>query len=209
PCIEHAAWAQFLPQQDLLHRRLYACAQRAIIMSNTVGDFILQRLTDWGIHRVFGYPGDGINGLMGAMGRATDRFDYVRVRHEEMAAFMAGGHAKFTGEVGVCIATSGPGAIHLLNGLYDAKLDHMPVVAIVGQQARTALGSDYQQEVDLPALFKDVASYVETIVAPAQARHVVDRAIRIAAAERTVTCVIVPNDIQEMPAVRRPPRVHG
>lgn len=178
-------------------------------MSNTVGDFILQRLTDWGIHRVFGYPGDGINGLMGAMGRAADRFDYVRVRHEEMAAFMAGGHAKFTGEVGVCIATSGPGAIHLLNGLYDAKLDHMPVVAIVGQQARTALGSDYQQEVDLPALFKDVASYVETIVAPAQARHVVDRAIRIAAAERTVTCVIVPNDIQEMPAVPSPPRVHG
>jgi pyruvate dehydrogenase (quinone) len=178
-------------------------------MSSTVGDFILQRLTDWGVRRVFGYPGDGINGLMGAMGRAADRFDYVRVRHEEMAAFMAGGHAKFTGEVGVCIATSGPGAIHLLNGLYDAKLDHMPVVAIVGQQAITALGSDYQQEVDLQSLFKDLAAYVQTIVAPAQARHVVDRAMRIAAAERTVTCIIVPNDIQDMPAVESPPRVHG
>ena len=178
-------------------------------MSQTVGDFILQRLTDWGVKRVFGYPGDGINGIMGAMGRASDRFDYVRVRHEEMAAFMAGAHAKFTGEVGVCLATSGPGAIHLLNGLYDAKMDHMPVVAIVGQQARTALGSDYQQEVDLQNLFKDVTGYVETLTAPAQVRHVIDRAMRIAAAERCVTCVIVPNDLQEMKAVPSPPRAHG
>jgi pyruvate dehydrogenase (quinone) len=178
-------------------------------MSETVADFILQRLTDWGIRRVFGFPGDGINGIMGAMGRAADRFDYVRVRHEEMAAFMAGGHAKFTGEVGVCLATSGPGAIHLLNGLYDAKMDHMPVVAIVGQQARSALGSDYQQEVDLQNLFKDVAGYVETLTVPAQVRHVMDRAFRIAAAERCVTCVIVPNDLQEMKAVSSPPREHG
>jgi pyruvate dehydrogenase (quinone) len=144
------------------------------IMSKTVADFILQRLTDWGITRIYGYPGDGINGIMGAMGRASERFDYVRVRHEEMAAFMAGAHAKFTGEVGVCLATSGPGAIHLLNGLYDAKMDHMPVVAIVGQQARTSLGSDFQQEVDLQTLFKDVTNYVETLMAPAQARHVID-----------------------------------
>ena len=100
-------------------------------MSQTVADFILQRLTDWGIKRIYGYPGDGINGIMGAMGRAEKRFDYVRVRHEEMAAFMAVAHAKFTGEVGVCLATSGPGAIHLLNGLYDAKMDHMPVVACI------------------------------------------------------------------------------
>ncbi|HEY9131970.1 MAG TPA: thiamine pyrophosphate-requiring protein [Dyella sp.] len=178
-------------------------------MSEKVGDFILHRLTEWGIKRIFGYPGDGINGLMGAMGRAADRFDYIRVRHEEMAAFMAGGHAKFTGEVGVCMATSGPGAIHLLNGLYDAKLDHVPVLAIVGQQARTALGSDYQQEVDLQALFKDLAAYVETIVVPAQARHVIDRAMRIAAAERAVCCVIVPNDIQEMESAASPPRTHG
>lgn len=178
-------------------------------MAAIVGDFVLQRLSEWGVKRVFGYPGDGINGLMGAMGRAADRFDYVRVRHEEMAAFMACAHAKFTGEVGVCFATSGPGAIHLLNGLYDAKMDHMPVLAVVGQQARAALGSDYQQEVDLQNLFRDVASYVETAVAPAQVRHIVDRAMRIAAAERTVTCIILPNDVQEMEAVESPPRAHG
>lgn len=178
-------------------------------MKYTVADFVLERLTAWNVERVFGYPGDGINGLMGAMGRATDRFDYVRVRHEEMAAFMACGHAKFTGELGVCLATSGPGAIHLLNGLYDARMDHVPVLAVVGQQPRSVLGSDYQQEVDLPSLFKDVARYVQTITTPAQARHVVDRAIRIALAERTVCCVIVPNDVQELPAMPHPPRKHG
>ena len=178
-------------------------------MTDTIGDFILQRLSDWGVRRVFGYPGDGINGLMGAMGRAADRFDYVRVRHEEMAAFMAGGHAKFTGETGVCMATSGPGAIHLLNGLYDAKMDHVPVLAIVGQATRTALGSDYQQEVDLQTLFGDVCDYVHTVVSPVQVRHVLDRALRIAAAGRCVTCVIVPNDLQEKPAVPHPPRKHG
>ncbi|HET7300424.1 MAG TPA: thiamine pyrophosphate-binding protein, partial [Oleiagrimonas sp.] len=178
-------------------------------MSDTVGDFILQRLSDWNIRQIFGFPGDGINGLMGAMGRAEDRFNYTRVRHEEMAAFMACAHAKFTGELGVCFATSGPGAIHLLNGLYDAKMDHMPVLAVVGQQARTSLGSDYQQEVDLQTLFKDVSGYVETVMAPAQARHVLDRAIRIAKAERCVTTVILPNDLQEMDAVASPPRSHG
>ncbi|MDX1549908.1 MAG: thiamine pyrophosphate-binding protein, partial [Lysobacter spongiicola] len=147
-------------------------------MSQTVGDFLLQRLSDWGVKRIFGYPGDGINGIMGALDRASDRFHYVRVRHEEMAAFMATAHAKFTGEIGVCMATSGPGAIHLLNGLYDAKADHVPVVAIVGQQAVTALGSDYQQEVDLKTLFKDVTNYLEQINKPAQLQHVVDRAFR-------------------------------
>lgn len=176
---------------------------------DTVGDYILHRLSDWGVRRLFGYPGDGINGLMGALGRAEDRFDYVRVRHEEMSAFMAGGHAKFTGEVGVCFATSGPGALHLLAGLYDAKTDHMPVVAIVGQQVTASLGSDFQQEVDLQTVFNDVADYVQTIYAPAQARHVVDRALRIAYAERTVTCIIVPNDVQMMEAVASPPRTHG
>jgi pyruvate dehydrogenase (quinone) len=182
---------------------------RTCAMTDTIGDFILQRLSEWGVRRVFGYPGDGINGLMGAMGRAADRFDYVRVRHEEMAAFMAGGHAKFTGETGVCMATSGPGAIHLLNGLYDAKMDHMPVLAIVGQATRTALGSDFQQEVDLQTLFGDVCGYVQTVMSPVQVRHVLDRALRIAAAERCVTCVIVPNDLQERPAVPSPPRKHG
>jgi pyruvate dehydrogenase (quinone) len=174
-----------------------------------VGEFIWQRLSAWGVKRVFGYPGDGINGLMGALERVKDKFDYVRVRHEEMSAFMACGHAKFTGQVGVCLATSGPGALHLLTGLYDAKMDHVPVVAIVGQQKTTSLGSDFQQEVNLQAVFQDVSSYVETISTPAQARHVIDRAMRIAVAERTVTCVIVPNDVQIMPAVTSPPRSHG
>ena len=179
-------------------------------MSEKVSDFLLQRLGNWGIRRIYGFPGDGINGIMGAMDRAGDRFELVRARHEEMTAFMACAHAKFTGQVGVCLATSGPGAIHLLNGLYDAKLDHQAVVAIVGQQARSALGGQYQQEVDLVSLFKDVAGdYVQMITVPAQARHVVDRAVRIATAERTVTCIIVPNDVQEMDAVEVPPRAHG
>jgi pyruvate dehydrogenase (quinone) len=179
-------------------------------MSETVGDFVWKRLSEWGIRRVFGYPGDGINGLLGALDRASDRFDFVQVRHEEMAAFMASAHAKYTGEIGVCLATSGPGAIHLLNGLYDARLDHMPVLAIVGQQARAALGGHYQQEVDLQNLFKDVAgAFVQQASVPAQVRHLIDRAMRIAIAERRITCVILPNDLQEMPAVEVPPRAHG
>jgi pyruvate dehydrogenase (quinone) len=179
-------------------------------MSATVGDFVIKRITQWGLKRIYGYPGDGINGLIGAIDRASDKIEYIQVRHEEMAAFMACAHAKFTGEVGICLATSGPGAIHLLNGLYDAKLDHQPVVAIVGQQARAAIGGDYQQEVDLLTLFKDVAhEYVHMASSAAQIRHLVDRAIRIARAERTVTCIIVPNDLQEMPAVPDPPRAHG
>ena len=178
-------------------------------MSQTVADQLLERLSQWGVHRVFGYPGDGINGIMGAVGRRAEDFDYIRVRHEEMAAFMAGAHAKFTGQVGVCLATSGPGAIHLLNGLYDAKLDHMPVLAIVGQQASTSLGSDYQQETDLHALFKDVSAYVETVVTPAQLRHVLDRALRVAMAEKSVATVIIPNDVQQMPAVESPPHKHA
>jgi pyruvate dehydrogenase (quinone) len=179
-------------------------------MAETVGDFVIKRITEWGLKRIYGYPGDGINGLIGAIERAGDRIEYIQVRHEEMAAFMACAHAKFTGEVGICLATSGPGAIHLLNGLYDAKLDHQPVVAIVGQQARAALGGDYQQEVDLLSLFKDVAhEYVHMASSPSQVRHLVDRAIRIARAERTVTCIIFPNDLQETPAVADPPRAHG
>ena len=176
----------------------------------TVSDFILKRLTSWNVRRVFGYPGDGINGLMGAFERAGDAFEFVQVRHEEMAAFMACAHAKFAGEVGVCMATSGPGAIHLLNGLYDAKLDHQPVVAIVGQQASFGLGGSYQQEVDLLSLFKDVAhEYCHMATHPAQVRHLLDRAVRIALSERTVTCLIIPNDIQEMKAVEEPPHEHG
>lgn len=179
-------------------------------MADTVSDFLLRRLSEWDVKRIYGYPGDGINGIMGALNRAGDRMQLVSVSHEEMAAFMACAHAKFTGEVGVCLATSGPGAIHLLNGLYDAKMDHQPVVAIVGQQARAALGGSYQQEVDLVSLFKDVANeFVHMVSDPAQMRHLVDRAIRIALAERTVTCIIIPNDVQEMDAVEQPPRAHG
>src|SRR6185437_1599855 len=178
-------------------------------MRKTVSDFLLSRLTEWGIKRIYGFPGDGINGILGALNRAGDEFEFIQVRHEEMAAFMACGHAKFTGEVGVCLATSGPGAIHLLNGLYDAKLDHQPVVAIVGQSARTAIGGSYQQEVDLTTLFKDVASeYVEVVMSPEAMRHIIDRAIRIARAERAPTCVIVPNDLQEMP-YEKPARAHN
>ena len=179
-------------------------------MAMTVSDQLLQRLHEWGIRRVYGYPGDGINGLMGAFDRIGEKMHFIQARHEELAAFMATAHAKFTGEVGVCMATSGPGAIHLLNGLYDAKADHQPVVAIVGQQARAALGGDYQQEVDLVSLFKDVAhEYVHMATVPAQMRHLVDRALRIARDMRTVTCIIVPNDLQEMEAVDKPPRQHG
>jgi pyruvate dehydrogenase (quinone) len=178
-------------------------------MAETVADFAVARLFDWGVRRIYGYPGDGINGFLGALGRAEDKLDFIQVRHEEMAAFMACAHAKFTGDVGVCLATSGPGAIHLLNGLYDAKLDHQPVVAIVGQQARTAIGGDYQQEVDLITLFKDVAhEYVHMATTPEQVRHLVDRAMRIAKVERTVTCIIFPNDLQELDAAE-PSRRHG
>ena len=179
-------------------------------MAQLVADFILERLTNWGVRRIYGYPGDGINAFLGAFDRADGDPEFIQVRHEEMAAFMACGHAKFTGEVGVCIATSGPGAIHLLNGLYDAKLDHQPVVAIVGQQAMASLGGDYQQEVDLTTLFKDVAhEFVHMATDPAQVRHLVDRAVRIALDQRTVTCVIVPNDLASEKAVAAPPHEHG
>ena len=178
-------------------------------MAELVADYFLKRLREWGVHRIYGYPGDGINAFLGALDRADGDPDFIQARHEEMAAFMACGHAKFTGEVGVCMATSGPGAIHLLNGLYDAKLDHQPVVAIVGQQKRMSLGGEYQQEVDLNTLFKDVSEYVQVCMEPAQARHLVDRAVRIAKAERAVCTLIFPGDVQEEKAVPSPPREHG
>src|SRR3954453_13598904 len=179
-------------------------------MSQTVASYMLSRLSEWGVKRVFGYPGDGINGLMGAWHEHEDELDFIQCRHEEIAAFAATAEAKVTGDVAVCMATSGPGAIHLLNGLYDAKLDHQPVVAIVGQQAMTALGGDYQQEVDLTTLFKDVAhEYVHMATDPAQVRHLVDRAVRIALDQRTVTCIVVPNDLAGEKAVETPPHEHG
>jgi len=178
-------------------------------MSINVSDFVWQRLQEWGIKRVYGYPGDGVGGLDVALEKVKDSLQYIQVRHEEMAAFMASAHAKFTGQVGLCYATSGPGAIHLLTGLYDAKMDHVPVVAVVGQQARTAIGAHYQQEVDLQSLFKDVAGdFVATASVPSQLRHLIDRAVRIASTKRTVTCVIIPNDLQEL-TYEDPPLVHG
>jgi pyruvate dehydrogenase (quinone) len=184
-------------------RRLYRAEGP---MADTVSDFLWERLRDWNVRRIYGYPGDGINGLMGAVARTADTLEFVQARHEEQCAFMACGHAKFGGGLGVCLATSGPGAIHLLNGLYDAKLDHVPVLAIVGQQARTSLGGSYQQEVDLHALFQDVAKeYTQTISAPEQLPNAVDRAVRIALSQRSPTCLIFPYDVQDLKAVRHTP----
>ncbi len=172
-------------------------------------DFILQRLTQWGIHRVFGYPGDGINAMLGAFDRAGGDPEFIQARHEEMGAFMATAHAKFTGEIGCCIATSGGGTIHLLNGLYDAKLDHQPVVAIVGQQKRISLGAAYQQEIDPISLYKDVSEFVQVCMVPAQARQLVDRACKVALSNRTVATMILPDDVGEAQAEPSPPRMHG
>jgi pyruvate dehydrogenase (quinone) len=178
-------------------------------MSETVGAYILKRLHEHGVERIYGYPGDGINGILGGFHEHGEDVEFVQTRHEEIAAFAASAQAKLTGEVAVCMATSGPGAIHLLNGLYDAKLDHQPVVAIVGQQKRMSLGSNYQQEVDLNTLFKDVASeFVQTCMEPSQARHLIDRAVQVAKASRSVTAVIVPEDVQEA-EYEEPERVHG
>jgi pyruvate dehydrogenase (quinone) len=179
-------------------------------MGKLTADFVLERLAENGVKRIYGYPGDGINAIIGALERHKDKLKFVQVRHEEQAAFMACAHAKWTGEVGVCLATSGPGAIHLLNGLYDAKLDHQPVLAIVGQQPRIGLGGSYQQEVDLFTLFKDVANeYVQMATEATQIRHLIDRAHRIALDQRTVTALIIPNDLAEEPAKEEPPREHG
>ena len=164
-----------------------------------VADYLLERLRSWGVEKVFAYPGDGINGILAAWGRADNKPKFVQSRHEEMSAFEAVGYAKFTGRFGVCMATSGPGAVHLLNGLYDAKLDHVPVVAITGQTSRPAMGGSYQQEVDQLALFKDVASeYVQMVTVPEQLPGVLDRAIRVALAERAPTAIIIPSDVQEL-----------
>lgn len=178
-------------------------------MAMTVGDFLVERLYQWGVRRIYGYPGDGINGVFGALNRANEKIRFIQARHEEMAAFMASADAKFSGGLGVCIATSGPGATHLLTGLYDARMDHMPVLAITGQQARTAMGAHYQQEVDLASMFKDVAgAFVQQAAEPAQVRHLIDRAIRTALGQRAVTAIILPNDLQEM-EYSEPPRAHG
>jgi pyruvate dehydrogenase (quinone) len=168
-------------------------------MADTVADVLLARLREWGVKQVFGFPGDGINGLLAAWARADNRPQFVQARHEEMSAFEAVGFAKFSGDVGVCVATSGPGAVHLLNGLYDAKLDHVPVVAIVGQTERSAMGGSYQQEMDLLSLFKDVCSdYIQMCTVPQQLPNLIDRAIRIAMSEHAPTCIVIPSDVFEL-----------
>ncbi len=177
-------------------------------MAQNVSEYVWKRLSEWGLDRVYGYPGDGVGGLDVALEKAKSFMQYVQVPHEEMGAFMASAHGKFTGQPGLCYATSGPGATHLLTGLYDAKLDHTPVVAIVGQQARISLGASFQQEVDLQNLFSDVCEYVMTASVPGQVRHMVDRAVRIASAKRCVTCIILPNDLQLLD-YEEPPHTHG
>ncbi|MEU8256440.1 thiamine pyrophosphate-requiring protein [Micromonospora inaquosa] len=177
----------------------------------TVADHIVSRLFSWGVHRYFGYPGDGINGMTSALQRTNGRAQFIQVRHEETAGFAASAHVKYGGgPLGCALVTSGPGAIHLLNGLYDAKLDHQPVVALVGHTATTAEGGGYYQEVDLLALYKDVAAaFLAQLDNPAQVRHLVDRACRTALARRTVTALVLPLDIQDEPAVPNPPHAHG
>jgi pyruvate dehydrogenase (quinone) len=177
-------------------------------MSKTVGDFFVDRLYEWGVRTIFGYPGDGINGVLGALQRSEHKIDFIQVRHEEMAAFMAAAHAKFTGEPGVCLSTGGPGATHMITGLYDAKMDHVPVLAIVGQAASTARGAHYQQELNLDRMFADVADFVHEATNPAQVRHLTDRAMRVALGRNGVSVLVLPNDLQEKP-YEEPPRKHG
>src|SRR5689334_11764501 len=170
-------------------------------------DFFVERLKTWGVKRIYGYSGDGINGVIGALQR-DGVIDFIQPRHEEMAAFMAVADAKFSGELGVCLATGGPGATHLITGLYDAKLDHMPVLAICGQAETTVRGGSYQQELNLDRMFADVAEYVQEVSHPAQLPHVVDRAIRLALARRGPSVIIIPKDVQEEP-FEAPKRAHG
>jgi pyruvate dehydrogenase (quinone) len=177
-------------------------------MSKTVGDFFVERLYEWGVRTIFGYPGDGINGVLGALDRAGGKIQFIQVRHEEMAAFMASAHAKFTGEPGVCLSTGGPGATHMVTGLYDAKMDHVPVLAICGQAPTTSRGAHYQQELNLERLFQDVADYVYEASQPSQVRHLLDRAMRTALGRKGVSVIVLPNDLQEKP-YEDPPRKHG
>jgi pyruvate dehydrogenase (quinone) len=176
----------------------------------TAADILVDTLTGWGVDTVFGIPGDGVNGVIEAFRKRQEDIRFIQVRHEEAAAFMACAYAKWTGRLGVCVATSGPGGIHLLNGLYDAKLDHMPVVAIVGQQAQEGMGGSMQQETDLHSALKDVGSaYIAQVAKPEQVRHIIDRAFRIALGERTVAVIILPHDVQREDAVEEPPHEHG
>src|SRR5205809_6862687 len=170
-------------------------------------DFFVERLKAWGVKKVFGYSGDGINGVIGAIQR-DGTIEFIQPRHEEMAAFMACAYAKFTGELGVCLSTGGPGASHLITGLYDAKLDHMPVLAICGQAPRAVRGGHYQQELNLDRMFMDVADFVQELETAPQLRHMVDRGLRVAKARNGVCVLVLPADLQEE-AYEEPPQKHG
>ena len=174
----------------------------------TVGEFFVERLEEWGVKIIFGYPGDGINGVLRGLEKAGDKFTFVQARHEEMAAFMASAYAKFSGETGICLSTGGPGATHMVTGLYDAKCDHQPVFAITGQAARGVRGAHYQQELNLDRLFSDVAEYVQEATVPQQVAMIMDRGMRFAKSRNGVAIVIMPNDLSDSP-YEAPGRVHG
>src|SRR3954468_23905575 len=166
-------------------------------MSETLADLLVERLVSWGVDTIFGYPGDGINGIFESLRTHQDRIKFIQVRHEEAAAFAACGYAKYTGRLGVCLATSGPGGVHLLNGLYDAKCDGQPVLAITGHTFHDLIGTHYQQDVDLDKLFMDVAAYNQRVMGPAHVVNVLDEAIKTALARRTVAHITIPKDIQD------------
>src|SRR5579875_3053762 len=177
-------------------------------MSQTVGEFFVQRLHEWGIRTIFGFPGDGINGVLRGLEKMEHNFQFVQARHEEMAAFMACAYAKFSGDMGVCLSTGGPGATHMLTGLYDAMCDHQPVLAITGGAPRSVRGAHYQQELNLPRMFADVAEYVEEGRMPQQVGVILDRAIRAAKGRNGVGVVVMPNDLSDSP-YQAPVRKHG
>jgi pyruvate dehydrogenase (quinone) len=204
-------YSAFVSSCDVFRR----CARNAALppqegdaMSQTVGEFFVERLSEWGVRTIFGFPGDGINGVLRGLEKRSDMFRFVQVRHEEMAAFMASAYAKFSGELGVCLSTGGPGATHLVTGLYDAKQDHMPVLAITGQASRSVRGAHYQQELNLDRLFSDVAEYVQQGETPEQVGVILDRAIRTAKARNGVAVVIMPNDLSDS-TYSAPTRLHG
>src|SRR5947208_11427658 len=169
-------------------------------MVKTVADLLIERLVDWGVQTIFGFPGDGVNGIFEALRTHEKTIQFIQVRHEEAAAFAACGYAKYTGRLGVCLATSGPGGIHLLNGLYDAKCDGQPVLAITGHTFHDLIGTHYQQDVDLDKLFMDVAAYNQRVMGAAHVVNVVDEAIKTALAYHTVAHITVPKDIQDWSA---------
>src|SRR3989440_1427065 len=172
-------------------------------MSKTTSDVLVERLIDWGVGVIFGLPGDGINGIMEALRVRQDRISFVQVRHEEAAAFMACGYAKYTGRLGVCLATSGPGAIHLLNGLYDAALDRAPVLAITGMTYHDLIGTHYQQDVNTDYLFENVALFNQRVMGPGHVENLVDLAVRTALANKSVSHITFPNDLQDADATKQ------